>query len=53
MEPFEFVQPATVQAAVHAGDQADALFLAGGTELLNWMRIGIAQPRRIDRKSVV
>lgn len=47
MEPFEFVQPATVQAAVHAGDQADALFLAGGTELLNWMRIGIAQPRRI------
>lgn len=47
MEPFDFVQPTSIHAAVQAGSKPDALFLAGGTELLNWMRIGIAQPRHI------
>lgn len=47
MEPFEFFQPISVQDAVKFAGHSDASFLAGGTELLNWMRIGIASPTRV------
>ncbi|UII69886.1 xanthine dehydrogenase family protein subunit M [Pseudomonas sp. HN11] len=47
MEPFEFYQPLSIQDAVKFAGDKDSSFLAGGTELLNWMRIGIAAPKRV------
>ena len=33
--------------ALAAGVEPDTAFLAGGTELLNWLRLGMATPRRV------
>jgi xanthine dehydrogenase YagS FAD-binding subunit len=48
MLPFTYQRESDLQSviAVLAGD-ADAACIAGGTELLNWMKDGIAAPRRL------
>lgn len=47
MVPFAYGRAASVPEAVAAGAGSDTAFLAGGTELLNWMRLGIAAPARV------
>src|SRR5690349_1866512 len=45
MQPFSFSRATSLDAAL--GSAADgATFVAGGTELLNWMKEGIASPLR-------
>jgi xanthine dehydrogenase YagS FAD-binding subunit len=44
MEPFEYRRAATAKEALMLASSGNAKFLAGGTELLNWMRIGIERP---------
>lgn len=46
MQNFGYARATSVDDAVAAADPALA-FLAGGTELLNWLRLGIASPARI------
>ena len=41
--------PTSADQALAAGADAGTMFLAGGTELLNWMRLGIAAPERVAR----
>lgn len=47
MMPFSYARASSVQNAVQAGAGPDTVFLAGGTELLNWMRLNIAAPKRV------
>ncbi|MFJ8364205.1 FAD binding domain-containing protein [Streptomyces sp. NPDC093984] len=47
MRPFTYVRAESVPDALNGAHTADTLFLAGGTELLNWARIGIESPRRL------
>lgn len=47
MQSFAYARAADVSAAVAAGGEPGTAFLAGGTEILNWMRLGIAAPERI------
>jgi len=46
MENFAYARVHDAAGAVAAG-AAEATFLAGGTELLNWMRLGVAAPERV------
>ncbi|MDE2573445.1 MAG: xanthine dehydrogenase family protein subunit M [bacterium] len=48
MHPFSYVRERSVDDAMraHAGDPA-AAYLAGGTELINWLKEGIALPSRL------
>ncbi len=45
MQNFSYARADDTVTAVNWG--AEATFLAGGTELLNWMRLGIAAPPRV------
>ncbi|MFD7496634.1 FAD binding domain-containing protein [Streptomyces sp. NPDC059832] len=47
MRPFTYVRAESLPAALDSVRTADTRFLAGGTELLNWMRTGIESPRRL------
>jgi xanthine dehydrogenase YagS FAD-binding subunit len=47
MENFAYARAPDTATAVEAARGADTVYLAGGTELLNWMRLGIARPRRV------
>lgn len=47
MEPFEYVRAATQKDALSISARGDSQFIAGGTELLNWMRIGIERPSKL------
>jgi xanthine dehydrogenase YagS FAD-binding subunit len=47
MHPFAYARASSVPEAVAAGAAPGTAFLAGGTELLNWMRLGIAAPERV------
>jgi xanthine dehydrogenase YagS FAD-binding subunit len=47
MVPFRYARAATVDQAIAAGAAPDTAFLAGGTELLNWLRLGVAAPARL------
>jgi xanthine dehydrogenase YagS FAD-binding subunit len=47
MEPFSYTKPTDLGAALTALRDADARPLAGGTELINWMRDGIDSPRTV------
>jgi xanthine dehydrogenase YagS FAD-binding subunit len=47
MLPFRYARAATVDQAIAAGAAPHTAFLAGGTELLNWLRLGVAAPARL------
>lgn len=48
MTPFAYARAADAgQAVAVAAAAPGTAFLAGGTELLNWMRLGIAAPARV------
>ena len=47
MHDFAFSFATRPEEAVAAIVQPDTMIIAGGTELLNWMRLGIAAPERI------
>jgi xanthine dehydrogenase YagS FAD-binding subunit len=47
MKTFEYIRPATVSDAVAAAAQSGAAYLAGGTNLLDLMKGGIACPDRL------
>jgi xanthine dehydrogenase YagS FAD-binding subunit len=44
MKPFVYTRAASAFEAVDAASRPGAAILAGGTELLNWMRIGVSEP---------
>ena len=44
MQPFRFEQPRAVPDALRAGAGAGAQYLAGGTVLLDLMKLGVMQP---------
>jgi len=46
MEPFTYARASDVQDALNGFGERTAL-LAGGTELLNWMRLGMERPAHI------
>ncbi|MFE1601142.1 FAD binding domain-containing protein [Methylobacterium sp. ID0610] len=47
MNPFDYVRPASVSEAVAAGAAPGAVFLAGGTNLVDLMKGGIVRPSRL------
>jgi xanthine dehydrogenase YagS FAD-binding subunit len=47
MRDFAFARAASGDAAVAALEKPSTVLIAGGTELLNWMRLGIAEPERV------
>jgi CO/xanthine dehydrogenase FAD-binding subunit len=47
MRPFAYARAATLDDALHAAREPGIAVLAGGTELLNWLRLGIAEPDRV------
>ncbi len=47
MKPFAYTRAASAAEAVDAASRPGAAILAGGTELLNWMRIGVSEPRAV------
>jgi xanthine dehydrogenase YagS FAD-binding subunit len=47
MRPFAYSRAATLDEALEAAGERGTAVLAGGTELLNWLRLGIAAPDRI------
>ncbi len=47
MNRFDYVRPATIAEAVAAASEPGAAYLAGGTNLLDLMKGGIARPSRL------
>jgi len=47
MRQFAYARATGLDEAIAAGAEPETAFLAGGTELLNWLRLGIATPARI------
>ncbi|MFA3837944.1 FAD binding domain-containing protein [Streptomyces aureus] len=47
MRPFTYVRPETIARALEKAQTRGTMFLAGGTELLNWARIGIETPAHL------
>jgi len=47
MDPFAYGYATDVKEAITEGGAPNTVFLAGGTELLNWLRLGIAKPARV------
>lgn len=47
MQAFSYARAADLAQALAAGAAPQTMYLAGGTELLNWMRLGIAAPARV------
>ena len=47
MQSFAYERAATLAQAVVAATEPDTMVIAGGTELLNWMKDGITAPRRL------
>ncbi len=47
MKTFDYVRPTTIADAVAAASEPGAAYLAGGTNLLDLMKGGITQPRRL------
>ena len=47
MENFTLAIPATIEAALAAAQQADAKFIAGGTDLLQLMKDHVERPQRL------
>src|ERR1700743_546834 len=44
MRPFTYARAATLDDALRAASEPGTAVLAGGTELINWLRLGIAAP---------
>jgi xanthine dehydrogenase YagS FAD-binding subunit len=47
MKPFAYTRAASAAEAVDAASRPGVAILAGGTELLNWMRIGVSEPHAV------
>lgn len=47
MKTFDYVRPSTIQEAVAAASEPGAAYLAGGTNLLDLMKGGVARPQRL------
>lgn len=47
MQSFAYERAATLAQAIGAAAEPDTAVIAGGTELLNWMKDGITAPRRL------
>ena len=47
MKPFAYARATTFEEALAAAREPGTVVLAGGTELLNWLRLGIAKPDRV------
>jgi xanthine dehydrogenase YagS FAD-binding subunit len=47
MKPFDYVRPKTVAEAVAAASEPGAVYLAGGTNLLDLMKGGMSRPSRL------
>jgi xanthine dehydrogenase YagS FAD-binding subunit len=47
MDSFAYGRAADTNDALAEGGGPNTVFLAGGTELLNWLRLGIAKPTRV------
>lgn len=47
MRNFEYLAPDRTEDAVRALGQSHAMAIAGGTELLNWMRLGVVAPQML------
>lgn len=47
MRPFAYARAGSLDDALSAASEPGTAVLAGGTELLNWMRIGVAAPDRV------
>jgi xanthine dehydrogenase YagS FAD-binding subunit len=47
MRPFTYARATTLDDALAAAREPGTAVLAGGTELLNWLRLGIAAPDRV------
>jgi xanthine dehydrogenase YagS FAD-binding subunit len=47
MNPFAYARPDRADQAIAVGAGPGSMFLAGGTELLNWMRLGIVAPESL------
>src|SRR5207249_6453258 len=46
MTPFAYAAVHDVSEAIACADEG-SMFLAGGTEALNWLRLGIENPKRV------
>ena len=47
MRPFAYARAESVDEAREEARDGRATVLAGGTELLNWLRLGVASPERV------
>ena len=47
MQTFAYARAVTLPDAIGAAAQPDGMLIAGGTELLNWMKEGIVAPRQL------
>ena len=47
MNRFDYLRPASVAEALEAATAEGSAYLAGGTNLLDLMKIGVAQPQRL------
>jgi xanthine dehydrogenase YagS FAD-binding subunit len=47
MRPFSYARATTLDGALAAAREPGTAVLAGGTELVNWLRLGIAAPDRV------
>ncbi len=47
MKTFDYLRPTTIAEAVATASEPGAAYLAGGTNLLDLMKGGITQPRRL------
>lgn len=47
MRPFAYARATSFDDAVAAASEPGTVVLAGGTELLNWLRLGVAAPDRV------
>ncbi|HEY2657862.1 MAG TPA: xanthine dehydrogenase family protein subunit M [Solirubrobacteraceae bacterium] len=47
MKPFVYTRAASADDAVTAASRPGVAILAGGTELLNWMRTGVSEPQAV------
>jgi xanthine dehydrogenase YagS FAD-binding subunit len=47
MRPFAYGRAATLEDTLTVAGEPGTTMLAGGTELLNWMRLGVVAPQRV------